>query len=54
MAGQDFRNSIRKLAQSEPRPSSKLGAVGSIAWLSVLAGVIVAEIVIVGGAIYFR
>jgi len=50
MAWQDFRNSIRKLAQSEPRPSSKLGAVGSIAWLSVLAGVIVAAIFVPGTA----
>lgn len=50
MAWQDMGDSIKKVAESEPRPTSKLGAIGSIAWLSVLAGVIVAAIFVPGTA----
>jgi len=50
MAWQDMGDSIKKVAESEPKPSSKLGAIGSIAWLSVLAGVIVAAIFVPGTA----
>ena len=50
MAWHEMSDSIKKVAESEPQPSSKLGAIGSIAWLSVLAGVIVAAIFIPGTA----
>ncbi|MET1132175.1 MAG: transglycosylase domain-containing protein [Aeromicrobium sp.] len=50
MAWQDMGDSIKKVAESEPRPTSKLGAIGSIAWLSVLAGVIVAAVFVPGTA----
>src|SRR5699024_9243051 len=50
MAWHEMGDSIKKVAESEPRPSSKLGAIGSLAWLSVLAGVIVAAIFIPGTA----
>lgn len=50
MAWQEMGDSIKKVAESEPRPSSRLGAIGSIAWLSVLAGVIVAAIFVPGTA----
>lgn len=50
MVWQGFRDSIRKVAESEPRPTSKVGAIGSIAWLSVLAGVIVAAVFVPGTA----
>ncbi len=50
MAWQDMGDSIKKVAESEPRPTSKLGAIGSIAWLSALAGVIVAAIFVPGTA----
>src|SRR5690606_28699097 len=50
MAWQEMGESIKKVAETEPKPASKLGAIGSIAWLSVLAGVIVAAIFIPGTA----
>jgi membrane peptidoglycan carboxypeptidase len=50
MAWQEMGDSIKKVAESEPKPASTVGAIGSIAWLSVLAGVIVAAIFIPGTA----
>ncbi len=50
MVWQDLGDSIKKVAESEPRPTSKLGAIGSIGWLSVLAGVIVAAVFVPGTA----
>lgn len=50
MAWHEMGGSFKKVAASEPRPTSKLGAIGSIAWLSALAGMIVAAIFIPGTA----
>ncbi|MTB89343.1 penicillin-binding protein [Aeromicrobium senzhongii] len=50
MAWQDMGESIKKVAESEPKPTSVWGAIGSIAWLSVLAGVIIAVIFVPGTA----
>src|SRR5690606_37534023 len=50
MAWQDMGESIKKVAESEPKPTSTVGAIGSIAWLSLLAGVIVAAIFVPGTA----
>ncbi len=50
MDWQGIERSVKKLAQSEQKPTSKLGAIGSIAWLSVLAGVIAAAVFIPGTA----
>ncbi|HPU13397.1 MAG TPA: transglycosylase domain-containing protein [Aeromicrobium sp.] len=50
MDWQGIEDSVKKLAQSEQKPTSTLGAIGSIAWLSVLAGVIVAAVFVPGTA----
>ncbi len=50
MAWHDVGDSIKKVAESEPKPTSKVGAIGTIAWLSVLAGVIVAAVFVPGTA----
>lgn len=50
MAWHDVGDSIKKVASSEPQPTSRLGVIGSIGWLSVLAGVIVAAVFVPGTA----
>ncbi len=46
MAWEDFRASLRRLVQSKKTPQSTAGAIGSMARLSVLAGIAVAAILI--------
>lgn len=50
MAWHEVGDSIKNAAGSEPRPTSKIGAVGAIAWLSLLAGVIAAAVFVPGTA----